>query len=104
MALLFPGQGRKASQRGQGRAEGLKGEDTSEWKAARQLERLKADTTPSFQFLALPLDLLAQDNDKCIEHISEFLIFSKGLGPRLKSGWKTENFRSKTGRSFNLAL
>lgn len=33
-------------------------------------DSLKSDTTPSFQFLALLLDLVAKDRDKCIEHIS----------------------------------
>lgn len=44
---------------------------------AADSEKLKTDTTPSFQFLALLLDLVARDNDKCIEHISEFCIFPR---------------------------
>lgn len=53
-------------------------------KAAEALEALKADTTPSFQFLASLLDLVAQGNDKRIEHISKFLIFFQGSQPKVE--------------------
>lgn len=58
-------------------------------RAGSSRDSLKSDTTPSFQFLAPLLDLVAQDHHKCTEHISQFRDFSKGLCPGLQAGWKT---------------
>lgn len=44
-------------------------------KAAVALEALKADTTPSLQFLASLLDLVAQDSDKLTNILSTFPSF-----------------------------
>lgn len=61
MALLFSWAGQEGFTK---KVEGLKDENTSEKAGQAASENLKSDTTPSFQFLALLLDLVAQDNDK----------------------------------------